>query len=342
MRSPKVLFILKKKKLYDDPAYAKTIQSGLYNSAHFVFAMLLKHGVDANCIQVNDHNDIDREVTKYRPNIVIIEALWVTPEKFKILHKLHPKVKWVVRIHSEIPFIANEGIAMQWIHEYSAIAKSSNLWIAPNTKKMTSDLRSLGIKHTITLPNYYPTGEYLSAPYKKAEELNIGCFGAIRPLKNQLIQAVAAIEYANQTGKKLIFHINSSRIERGETVIKNIRALFENHPTHKLVEHGWYNHAQFLLLIQQMDLGLQVSLSETFNIVAADFAACGIPVVGSKEISWLHWLYKADATSSESIVNRLLVADYGRKWGLQCLNHKKLVKASTSAKLTWLKYLDHK
>jgi glycosyltransferase involved in cell wall biosynthesis len=342
MRSPKVLFILKRKKLYDDPSYAKTIQSGLYNSAHFVYAMLLKHGVHANCVQVTDHNDIDREVARYRPDLVIIEALWVTPEKFTILHRLHPKVKWVVRIHSEIPFIANEGIAMQWIHEYSSIAKDMNLWIAPNTKKMTADLKSLGIKNTVTLPNYYPARMHEAAPHKKSDTIHIGCFGAIRPLKNQLIQAVAAIEYANQIGKKLVFHINSSRIERGETVIKNIRSLFGNHPTHTLVEHGWYNHSQFLLLIQQMDLGLQVSLSETFNIVAADFAACGVPVVGSKEISWLHWLYKADATDSKSIVNHLFVADRGRKWGLQCLNHRRLVKASESAKIAWLKYLDHK
>src|SRR6185437_13120675 len=46
---------------------------------------------------------------------------WVVPEKFRVLIPLHPKVRWIVRIHSEIPFLAMEGIAMDWIARYTLL-----------------------------------------------------------------------------------------------------------------------------------------------------------------------------------------------------------------------------
>ena len=113
----KLLFICKQKHIYSNTANAP-IASGLYNSAQFVVNMLNHNGVQAKLVHVVDNNCIDREVTLYNPTHVIIEALWVAPEKFKVLTKLHPKVKWVIRLHNEIPFLANEGIAMDWIYKY--------------------------------------------------------------------------------------------------------------------------------------------------------------------------------------------------------------------------------
>ena len=69
----------------------------------------------ASFVQVVDNNDIDREIVKFQPTVVIIEAFWVVPDKFDILKILHPKVVLVVRNHSEIPFLANEGVAFEWL-----------------------------------------------------------------------------------------------------------------------------------------------------------------------------------------------------------------------------------
>ena len=106
--------------------------------------------------------------------------------------------------------------------------------------------------------------------YKDKNVLNIGCFGAIRPLKNQLYQAVAAIEFANSINKKLHFHVNIARVENnGDPVLKNLRNLFINNPKHKLVEHSWLTHEDFINLVRKMDIGLQVSFTETFSPKAA-------------------------------------------------------------------------
>ena len=174
--------------------------------------MLNDNGIKSHLVQVIDNNDIDREVHKYKPTDVIIEAIWVVPEKFKVLAKLHPNVHWIIRLHSEMPFIANEGTAMDWVFGYSELSKHLNISIAPNTEKMFHDLKAIGIKNLIFLPNYYPTTHHKFEKHPAKKHIDIGCFGAIRPMKNQLIQAVAAIEFGNQIGKHIKFHINSERV----------------------------------------------------------------------------------------------------------------------------------
>jgi hypothetical protein len=149
----KVLFICKKRKTYGTGPYTQTVSSGLLNSANFVNDMLVKNGVDSHIVEVIDNNCIDREVTLYKPTHVIIEALWVVPSKFEVLTKLHPNVKWIIRLHSEIPFIANEGIAMEWIFEYM---KYSNIIISVNSPRAERDFNVVTPKPMLYLPNYYP------------------------------------------------------------------------------------------------------------------------------------------------------------------------------------------
>jgi hypothetical protein len=71
--------------------------------------MLQKSGIESKLSVCTDNNDIDREVNLYKPTHVIIEALWVVPTKFAVLTKLHPKVQWILRLHSEMPCMAGAG-----------------------------------------------------------------------------------------------------------------------------------------------------------------------------------------------------------------------------------------
>ena len=49
------------------------------------------------------------------------------------------------------------------------------------------------------------------------------------------------------------------------------------------------------------------SFSESFNIVSADFVASGIPVVVSQDITWMPFLFRANPTNTESIINKISV-----------------------------------
>ena len=139
----------------------------------------------------------------------------------------------------------------------------------------------------------------------------MGCFGAIRPLKNQLIQAFAAIQYAKKHGKVLFFHMNGTRIEQdGNNNLKNIVALFDSMGEQfNLVLHPWNEHEDFLELIGSMDMCLQVSFTESFNIISADAISMGVPLVGSEAIAWLPERSQADVNQVASIVEAMERAD---------------------------------
>jgi glycosyltransferase involved in cell wall biosynthesis len=309
----KLLFVLRHR---DQPwgHYGHGLSSGLRNSVRFVVEMLHLLGIQAKWVEVPDDNFIDREVKSYGPTHVILEAFWVRPEKIDVLRPLHPYVTWMVRDHSETPFLANEGMAFGWVQGYL----SRGVQIACNAPRALTDMQAIGAAYGYPglisyAPNYYPvhasrnhcTG--VPHPLRADDTLKIGCFGAIRPLKNQVGQAVAALRFADFIGKKLEFHINSARAEQGgNPVLKNLRAIFANSPGAKLVELGWVDHEVFLETVATMDIVMQVSFSETFNIVAADAVMCDVPVVASSEVPWLKNYALADANSTTSMLEALL------------------------------------
>lgn len=318
MSDLKLLFLLKKN--LESGGYSSKVKcSGLYNSASILAEQLRDDlGVETALEIVIDGNAIDKQLAAYKPDLAIIEAIWVTPEKIKELVQLHKKVVFVIRIHSEVPFLSNEGMAITWIKEYAKIPRTIVALNSDDTYRSFKALKQ--IKRVNYLPNIYDRivaerihrrtylrqmAQYMLFP-RRISSLNqavvdIGCFGAIRPVKNQLIQAFAAIGFANRFGVKLRFHINSTRTEQGgESILKNLRALF-NESEHELVEHPWMERQAFLKLVKKMDLGLQVSFNESFNIVAADFVSQGVPVVVSPAIKWMPEQLYANPVDTDSI-----------------------------------------
>lgn len=340
----KILFILKRREDYNAVIHTNlSLTTGLYNSVSFLDKMLNDAGIESKLIVVNDNNDIDREVSSYKPTHVIIEALWVVPSKFEVLQRLHPKVKWIIRLHSDMPFIANEGMAMSWIGQYM---KFNNVSIACNSPKMFDEVEFF-VKHkmgehanaVMFLPNFYPQ-EYKQKKFAPTgDEINIGCFGAVRPLKNHLIQAHAAIKFADKIKSKLVFHVNADRVEmKGEPVVRNLVDLFKEvaNKGHRLVNEGWLDRIKFLALCGRMDMGMQVSFSETFNIVAADMISQGVPVIGSDQIPWMSSLYTADPCESYDIYNKLLLTHSFPSVNVY-LNKTMLTSYTNKTRKIWLK-----
>jgi len=303
-----ILFLLNNHITYTESHCAGDPKSsGLYNSVKFISKLLEKLGFDTEIRSVVTERDITDLLTIFEPRIVCIEAIWLDPEILTRLSDAYPDVSWIVRIHSNGPFLATEGTAIEWIRAY---ASTPGVFISANNAKMLSELKSVNERYQLLLPNYYPLHTVAPKPLfnQKKKHINIGCFGSIRVLKNTMVQAMAAIKMCNDQGLTLTFHINTERMEtkaRGEQILRNIRALFTN-TEHKLVEHGWLDRKHFLNLVSTMDACMQVSLTETFNITAADAVLMNVPIVVSHEIDWLPSTAKANPTEINDIIDKLI------------------------------------
>lgn len=296
----KILFLLKRNLLSGGKSSA-IAKSGLLNSATITAGQLHKHlGLRTELEVCVDANEIDKFLHKHKPKVCIIEAIWVTPAKMYELANLHKKIKFVVLVHSEVPFLANEGNAIDWIKQYNEIP---NVFPAFNSFKTFEQFLALQVGG-VYLPNIYldVDKKQRSKRNKYDDHIDIGCFGAVRPFKNQCLQVVSAIVFADRSELKLRFHMNTSRTEQGgDSVLKNIRALFEGTP-HKLIEHGWLNREPFMELVANMDLGLQISMTESFNICAANFVEENVPLVVSPTIDWMPQSQQASTEDMEDII----------------------------------------
>jgi hypothetical protein len=324
-RAKRVLFILKHPDYITDPprSYSEEFNTGLQASARMVGEMLeKKFGYETELKYIRTNDQIINEVVTFSPKTVVIEAYWISPSTFNTLTQRFPNIRWIVRNHSATPFLALEDTIVKWSLDYMSYP---NVVVACNELRTDAEFANLvSILHPnwnekkvreriVLLPNFYPAVLRPRTPAEQKEKnqhrvqkiWNVSCFGAIRPFKNHLMQAIAAITYAESKGLKLRFHINATEAEQDSAILKNLRALFEDLPQFKLVEHPWLSHVEFIDLCQQMDLGMQVAFSETFNISVADLVSCGIPVVVSPEITWVEPTYYADPTHHDSIVEAI-------------------------------------
>ena len=345
----KLLFILKRRHDYSNDlanANKMTVATGMYNSTKFIVKMLDGAGISAKQVMVIDNNDIDREVNKHKPTHVIIEGYWVVPKKFDELKRLHPNITWTVRCHSDVPFLMNEGIAFEWTADYLR----KGIIIAVNSHRICKEFieyaKGSGIKDVdklvVLLENYYPIEDSDDNENHKVHfdnnTFDVGAFGAIRPLKNQMAQAIAAFIYAKKHHKYLKFHINVNRVEvNGESILKNLRAFFSNLKDAELVEYPWMGHEEFLRTLSQMDLCMQVSFSETFNIIAADAVFENVPLLVSSEVPFIY-KYVASPVSTNDMANKMeFVIKNSRSLCIE--NRKSLIKYSEHSKNMWINWL---
>jgi hypothetical protein len=337
----KALFVLRhsdKKNRYSHGSF------GLSNSATFIANRLNKIGYDAKVVVVTDNNKIDKEVSLFKPDFVFIEALWVVPEKFYELLRIHRRPEWVIRVHSKGPFLAMEGVAFDWLNRYKTVGDLyGNLRISCNSLQFNEEINAAKNYNSVYLPNIYDPN--IAAFHSKLDysrkHIDIGCFGAIRPLKNQLLQALAAITFANSTGRPMNFHMNGTRQEQqGENVLRNIKALFVNTP-HKLIQHEWYGHNEFATqLVPMMDMGMQVSLTESFNIVTADFVNAGVPIVVSEDVDWMPRFSRVNPNSVQDMVKKLHFLYQGRTNHGNAHNLMALHNYNETSTKIWKDYLE--
>jgi hypothetical protein len=297
----RVLFILKEKQ------YSLSLTSyGLINSANHIARYLESKHHKCKVVQVVDANSIDKEVHEYKPDIVVIEALWVTAPKLIEIMSLtrYHHIKWVVRIHSDMGFLSTEGWGVKLINDYINL-KRNNLVISFNNIGFVRAL-SDALEYSFTyLPNVMTIEEPEENFSEERPYIKIGCFGALRLLKNQCFQAVCAIMAANRLDKKLCFHITPNLAVQDDSVLKNLRELFENNE-HELMVHNWMPNNLFQSLVSKMDMGMQLSFTESFNIVTADFINNNKLIIVSDAIEWMPPSMRVSTTDYEEVVEKII------------------------------------
>ncbi len=323
MSGPNVLL------LYRNMAKAEVGSNiGLGVNALHTVRVLRRAGVVVEAASVAAPADV-RACLVERPGVThcVIEAPWVPRDAMADLLRAFPRVHFLVRSHSQIGFLQIEPGAIQLLRELLTLQDNSlNLTVATNSLTLKRFFETAYGGHTLYLPNLYDLERVVRKRdvTHTSRTLRIGSFGALRLLKNHTTAAAAALMLAKRRGCDLEFSVSvENETMGGAAVLDALRKMFAGLPWAKLVERPWQDWATFRQTVSGMDLCLQISMTETFNITTADAVAEGVPCVVSPCIEWAPDYWKADTDRLEDVVrigSSLLASCDGAEDGLTALS----------------------
>jgi glycosyltransferase involved in cell wall biosynthesis len=266
------------------------------------------HGEDATVFPVRHNIDIMRSILEYQKKHghslthVVLSAPWISTRDLAALVAHFNQVQWVVVSHSNVGFLQADPAGIHLLRDYIELThKHDNLSVGGNSHRFTQWANEAYDTDAVLLPNLYPVPKFFGRVWhnwnrQRNGPVQIGSFGAIRPLKNQLTACAAAIIIAKRLNVPVEFHLSAGREEGGGNIALNaIQQMSQGVPNFTLVLDGWCGWHEHRENVHKMDLLIHPSYTESFNMCTADGVSQGVPTVGSTAIHWLPESWKADS-----------------------------------------------
>ena len=279
------------------------------NVAGFATAQVLNDaGIDTTVFPVRHNVDLVHAIDKYKAENgvplthVVISAPWLSVHDLKQLLYHFPYIDFTVLSHSNVGFLQADFEGVRNIRGYIELAECfTNLTVGGNSERYVEWLRESFHSDAVLLPNLYPLDRDVMKPPvdtfrwspRPIPVLKIGAFGAVRPQKNFMTAAAAAVLINRQLDIPVEFHMSTGGEEDVNLTALAIEQMLENSGV-TLVRHPWRYWDDFIKEVGAMDLLIQVSYTESFNMITADGINAGVPSVVSPAISWAPCHWRAD------------------------------------------------
>lgn len=312
---------------------------------------LKQHGIQAEVWSILTTDDLLQKLEEehahkhhhhHKPiTHIIISAPWVPTALLAELTCKYKHIKFVVVSHSNVGFLAADRNGIKLLREEIILQKHvHNFQVAGNSKRFSKWASLAWNEDVAFLPNLYNIKDMKlrCKRWNQKEPLRIGCFGALRPLKNQLTAAAAALAIAKELDVPTELWFNSGRNEGGSfTSMNTIEQLVGRIPGFKIKHMPWAPWNKFREFVGTMHLNLQPSYTESFNMVVADSVYESVPAVVSEAIVWAPCQWTANSDDAIDIANtgiELLFDSGSAADGQKAL--KEFVRAGVKA---WKKFL---
>lgn len=282
------------------------------NVAGFTTAEVLRqHGVDAHAYAVRHNVDLVNEINRHAEaghpfTHIAISAPWLSLFDVRSLIESFPEIQFVILSHSNVGFLQADPGGVCLLRAYQELAKThDNLSVGGNSKKFCEWFRVAYGNPVTCLPNLYPFKNHKH--HSHSETLKIGAFGAVRPEKNFMTAVAAAIVIQRMLDMPVEVHMSEGGEGDQGRIAPAVKQMCKDIEGITLVRHPWMYWNNFAKLVSKMDLLIQVSYTESFNMVTADGVSEGVPTVVSSAITWAPESWKADSDDA------LKVAEVGLK-----------------------------
>jgi hypothetical protein len=319
----------------DFASWCRTSCVGLHVAGFATRKVLERHGFETETYPVRHNIDVVNAIDKYnethRKHLthVVISAPWLSVHDLKSLLYGFPEIQFVVLSHSNVGFLQADPRGVHLLREYHKLSQCfTNFKVGGNSKKFVEWMEKVYGEEVVLLPNLYPDDDpVLQCPWSLPEPLKtgswplkIGVFGATRAEKNFMTAAAAVVAIQAELNTPVELHMSAG----GEGEIGTTSAAIDQMCTDKVVviRHPWVYWDKFISIVSSMHLLIQVSYTESFNMITADGISVGVPSVVSSAIYWAPPSWMADPDSALDVADvglRLLTDCEDRAEGLEYL-----------------------
>lgn len=289
---------------------------GLGVSAHLTAKYLNRYGIRTQVQKLALPTDVDKMLQQQIANgtpatHVVVAAPWIPSDEYGNLCAKYPFVHFAMNCHSNLGFLQADATGAKLFREALEMEQGTmNFHAAANCTRFADWVQSAYRRPCAYLPNLYYL-DPLDDPSRPSwiqtgGVLRIGIFGAARAQKNIMTAVGAAIEISSILKAQTEIWVSTEREDdwTARGIMSAVRALTDNLPLVRLVPAPWASWPKFRQIVASMHLCLQVSYTESFNLVTADCASEGIPVVVSSAIDWAPpaWFAEVDDTQDVTSV----------------------------------------
>jgi len=260
--------------------------------------VLRREGIKADVWPIVNAGDLRKRLETRPAKNVVIAAPWIPSSELQSLANDFGETQFAVTCHSNVGFLQADSNGVRLVRELMELELGNhNIHLAGNCRRFCDWVEAAFASPCTYLPNLYYLDEHASRQQTatfNGGTLRIGVFGAIRPLKNLMSAAAAAIEIARGLRAPLDLWLSAGRAEGGgETVLAAVQEMVGGLPNVNLVLNGWQSWPKFRKVVAHMHLLLQPSYTESFNMVTADGVAEGVPSVVSEAVDRAPEYWKA-------------------------------------------------
>jgi glycosyltransferase involved in cell wall biosynthesis len=270
--------------------------TGVTVSSDHLKAVLGKAGTDCVIMYYADDNGLLEAVKGNDAGLYILQIPTFSHDTLSSVLKLGKNI--VLGIHSTICNLQVEENALRRLLRFSQL-RERHFAISCPSKLEVNGFNSFSATPFIYLPNTYsfPIKAHIKKRKLNPELIKISLFCALRSFKNIMAQVVAVSLLAKR-GFKIELHL----IDDQSHIAGCIKEIADSLP-YKVIFHELADNKALLKLMAKMDLGLQVSLSETFSYAAFEQMALGVPIVASTAVPYATQIAKFN--SAESMANKM-------------------------------------
>ena len=262
-------------------------ESGITASVKHCTALLEKHGYKVKVHSCTRHSlySLKWRIQLCKPKVIIVENFRLNNNEFLLLDEF---IDWpcqvIVREHAKSGFsVKFWGKVAKHERTIELANWFGNLHVASVNEEYAEYLSELYDTQVKWIPNTF-SESLMKKGIKYDEGYHVSILCEIRPLKNVITQLSACQligKWARAQGKELYVHILKSVLDGGfrEDLLKLKGRLFFT-----VIEHDYMNFNDNQRLVSKMNMGLQISYTETMNYYALEHMMHGIPILTSEVI----------------------------------------------------------